>query len=264
MLPWSASVTRHYRNNNWASDSGPSSEPTFSPTYPSSVEFQYQQDLIGVSPDEFSSHPLCSDVFRAAVAAVMGASTEASAVNVPMVDEVSDYSTDQVRVKYTSSFEYFGDHEEFLDIADECNQAFVEGVESGNFTSELQRLAVEAGESLLYNVTSSSVLMLDFDHIYESPSPTVVPSQSPGATQFYEQPWFTYALNVVIVCAVTGVIFAIGFYWKATAHHIHSICVEPPDEKYVESSSDSDAEAGDDDVYKFQVDPNIRDVDDMY
>mmetsp|Transcript_19550 Transcript_19550/g.32901 ORF Transcript_19550/g.32901 Transcript_19550/m.32901 type:complete len:280 (+) Transcript_19550:92-931(+) len=259
-----ANGSPNHGDNRLTLDLRPSSEPTLSPTHSSSVELHYQQDLVGISPDEFSSHMSCSDIFRATVAAILGASTEASAVKVSMVTEVPGSSVGQVRVQYSSTFDFIGDHDQFLDIADECNQAFVASVESGNFTSELQRLAVDSGKSLLYNVTSSSVIMLDFDHLYNSMSPTDAPSEGPGAVQFYERSWFTLAINVVVICAVTGIIFAIGFYWKATAHHIHSICVEPPDDKYVESSSESDTEAADDAVYQFKVDPNICDVDDMY
>lgn len=229
----------------------PSSEPTLSPTYSSTAVFQYQQDLVGIFADEFSSRPSCSEVFRATVAAVRGASTEASGLNITRVTSVPANFADQSRLLYSMSIDYVGSHDLFLQLANFENSNFIARVESGNFTSELQRLAVEAGETLLYNVTSSSVLILDFDHLYKSLSPTMTPYQSPGGKVFYEQPWFTLAAMLLCICAVATLVFALGFYWRAGTRVVHTqlrkVFVRPKVGGFdsdSSSGSDSDGDEG--------------------
>jgi hypothetical protein len=161
--------------------------------------------------------------------------------------------------------DYTGDHDMFLGVAEKANLEFIGGVEGGNFTAELRRLAVASEVFLLHNVSSSSLTILDFDHYYNSKSPTVGPTPYPPKVEFYKKSWFTITVIILLICCLVTVLFSLGLNFKIIFRFIHKICFEAKiDDKYVESSSESDPDDSDNEVYKYKVDPNITDVDDMY
>jgi hypothetical protein len=150
------------------------------------------------------------------------------------------------RLQYSAPLRYVGDHDQFLQLAKAANNIFITNVKRGNFTSVLQRLAVAAGESLLYNATSPSARLLGFDHEYNSPAPSLLPTRSAEAELFYEKAWFTLTLSIVVVCAAVVAVFAAGFYWRAGVRHVNGqvrkVFVRPKIEADSSSDSESDTE----------------------
>ena len=150
-------------------------------------------------------------------------------------------------------FHFVGPHDQFLNIARVENKYFVSSVADGNFTSVLHRKSVDANVSLLFNVSSTSITMLDLDHSYNSRVPTMGPTSltSPQDEEFYEKQWFTRVVGVAAVCGITGLLFCFGYHWmgwgaevQGQVRHLHKVYVAPkPDDVYVESSSDSEPDS---------------------
>lgn len=175
-------------------------------------------------------------------------------------------STEQVvSLVYTVPFHYVGEHDKFLGIAREANDLFVTGVADGNFTSVLRRKSVEARVSVFYNVSSSSVVMVDVGHTYHSPVPTSaptapIPEAASATVPLIKQSWVQMSVVLAGVVVLGSLLFCLGLHWRAGSAKvaaqvelIRKTCLEPkPDDLYVESSSDEESELfADDEVYKY-------------
>jgi hypothetical protein len=136
-----------------------------------------------------------------------------------------------------------------LDLAGTINELFIASVIEGNFTTILHKKSVNANVSLLYNVSSMSVTIVDFDHKYNSHMPTIGPSLSSEQDKFYETPWFALLVAVLVLSVIAGLLFCLGFHWRTGVKHtkvqLRKIYVQPrleAEEKEAESSSDSESD----------------------
>lgn len=194
----------------------------------------------------------CAAVFVDAVVYFLSA-TDASEVNITVGTALDALDAKQMSLEYTVPFHFVGPHDQFLNIARVENKYFVSSVADGNFTSVLHRKSVDANVSLLFNVSSTSITMLDLDHSYNSRVPTMGPTSltSPQDEEFYEKQWFTRVVGVAAVCGITGLLFCFGYHWmgwgaevQGQVRHLHKVYVAPkPDDVYVESSSDSEPDS---------------------
>jgi heme/copper-type cytochrome/quinol oxidase subunit 2 len=214
------------------------------------VDFKYQHDLTGISDIEFILCPACSTIVEAAVTSFFGGISRTSTANISRVSPVPRYPTKQVRLLYTVLFHYTGNHDQFLTVAKNLKNKFVTSVDNGNFTVVLQRLAVDANVTILFNISSTSVTILDVDHQYNSLSPTVGPTRSPDNTmEFYEQYWFALSTFVILVCIFAGIVFTVGYFWRPGVARIHAqlqrvqeVYVQPKIDDVSSSDSESDTE----------------------
>lgn len=171
-----------------------------------------------------------------------------NAVNFTVVGIKSDArSPQEVVLEYVIVWGFTGSHGSYLEEADAKNNAFTNNVRIGNFSHVMHDKSYERNASLLRNVSSFYVSILNVDHVYNSFVPTIASISSDSEVfSFYTFAWVRYVVFAIVFVAAVGVCFSMGFHWNSavlrTKKHLRKVFVEAKVDSVDNDVSESDSE----------------------